>query len=120
YGKPAILIMDSDAATLATCASLLRDKGFPVYPATTEEIFAERLREISPGIIIVKTYAGAPATARIMHEISTHHHCRHIPVICYFADEDIYLLRRKIEDGRMEYRSFRSDNMDTMLQTAIS
>ncbi len=118
--NPAILMIDSDADALAVCTSLLQSKGLTVYPVNTAEAFAEALQEINPGIIIINTYAGAPITARIMHEISTHNHCRHIPVVYYFADEDIYLVRRKIEDGRMEYQSIKADNMVTVLQTAVS
>lgn len=119
-GKPAILMIDTDADALAVCASSLRDKGFPVHSVNTAEIFAKMLGQITPGVIIIKTYAGAPLTASVMREISNHNHCRHIPVICYFADEDIYLLRRKMEDGRVEYQSIRADNLDTVLQAAVN
>ncbi len=112
-------MVDNDAETLSTGASLLQEKGFPVCPVNTAEAFAEALKRISPGVIIINTYAGSPITGRIMHEINVHDHCRYTPVICYFADEGIYLLKRKIEDGRMEYQSIRSEKMDTVLQAAL-
>jgi len=113
-------MMDSDADALEMCSALLQGKGFSVMPVSTEEEFSVALQGDAPGVIFINTYAGAAMTTTLMTEISGHDSCRDTPVVCYFADEEIYLVRRNTGGGRMEFHSLRTENLETVLQQALS
>ncbi len=117
--KPAILMVDIDADDLNSSTLSLEENGFKVCSVNSTEAFADALKHCTPEVIVVKTYSGAPITGHIMQEISNNNHFKHLPVVYHFADEDIYLVKRKIDGGRMEYRSVKADNMESVLRNLV-
>lgn len=117
--KPSILMVDTNSDTLSLSTASLQAKGYSVFPVNDIQSLAEVLQQTHPEVIVVKTCSGGLQAAPIMHEINRHGDHRDLPIIYHFVDEGIYLLQRKIEDGRMEYRSIKADDMEPVLQTAV-
>jgi two-component system alkaline phosphatase synthesis response regulator PhoP len=98
-----ILIVDDDPAVVKEIRSTLEEAGYNVYSVNTAEEVFDKLKQISPDLIILDLVLAQESGFKVAKEIKSNIKYRNIPIIVVSLRKEDLDKRVAALSGAMEY-----------------
>lgn len=113
-----ILLLDVNEESLRQTAKLLRKNGFIVFSCNTKLRLPKSTSK--PDVVLVNDVTNTSRCNESLDLLSQDEGFRNLPVICHFPDSNIYLLKRRLQDGSIAFRPMQNVAVEHAIKMAVS